>query len=56
MRGDTGDRAVDRLRENVLAAQVEAALQGHEVGGFRPVDGIPILGYKAFCSKCTMSV
>ena len=50
------DWAADNLRENVLSAQVEAALQGHELGEFRPVDGIPILGYEAFCSKCNMSV
>jgi hypothetical protein len=50
------DWAVGNLRENVLSAQVEAALQGHELGEFRPVDGIPILGYEAFCSKCALSV
>ncbi len=51
-----GDRAVDKLRENVLATQVEAALQGHHLGEFRPVDGLSPLGHEAFCAKCTMSV
>jgi hypothetical protein len=56
MRADMDEPTVDKLRENVLAAQVEATLQGHELGDFNPVDGMPILGYEAVCSKCAMSV
>ena len=46
-----------RLKENVLAAQVEAALQGHDLGGFEQVQEEEYkLGYEARCKKCGKSV
>lgn len=47
-----GDEA--RLRENVLEAQVDAALQGHNLGPFELVEYGR--GYEAVCRKCGKSV
>lgn len=43
----------DYFRENVLQAQVEAALQGHDLTPFEPVNK---RGYQATCRKCVGSV
>lgn len=43
-----------QLRENVLEAQVEAALQGHALGPFEPVEDDT--GYQAICGQCGRSV
>jgi hypothetical protein len=44
-------------KENVLAAQVEAALQGHDLGEFEQVQEEDYkLGYEAHCKKCGKSV
>ena len=37
-----------QLREAILESQVEAALQGHEIGPFEPVDTMSG-GYEAGC-------
>ena len=39
------------VREAMLAAMAEAALGGHELGAWEPVDN----GYQARCSKCSMT-
>ena len=46
-----------RLKENVLAAQVEAALQGHKLGEFEQVEEEDYkLGYESRCKTCGKSV
>lgn len=50
------DAAVVRLKENILAAQVEAAMQGHELGAFDAVDEPGRAKYEAFCRRCGKSV
>ena len=44
------------LRENVLAAQVEAAMQAHELGPFEALDEPGREKYQAFCRRCGKSV
>lgn len=39
------------LKDAVLEAQVEAALQGHDLGPFEPVDE----GHQATCRRCGMT-
>ena len=46
----------ESLRENILAAQVEAAMQGHELGAFESVDEPGRAKYQAFCRRCGKSV
>jgi hypothetical protein len=46
----------NRPKENVLEAMVEAALQGHELEPFEPVDEPGIRKYQAVCSRCGKSV
>lgn len=43
---------MDGLRGNILSAQVEAALQGHELGPFEPTEDPGLVTYQAFCRKC----
>ena len=50
------DPVVSRLKENILAAQVTAALQGHELGPFEAVDEPGREKYQAFCRRCGKSV
>jgi hypothetical protein len=38
----------ESLRENILAAQVEAAMRGHELGAFEAVDEPGRAKYQAF--------
>ena len=46
-----------QLKENVLAAQVEAVLQNHNLGAFEQVQEENYrLGYEAACKKCGKSV
>ena len=40
-----------QLREAILESLVEAALQGHDIGPFEPVDSITG-GYAAGCRLC----
>ncbi len=49
-------QAEDRLKRNILAAMVEAALQGHSLGEWEAVDGEDKMRYQAFCSRCGKSV
>jgi len=44
------------LRENILAAQVEAALRGHDLGPFEPIEEPGVPKYQAFCHSCGKSV
>lgn len=44
---------IDNLRESILEAQVEAALQGHALTPFEPLDK---RGYQAVCRQCEGSV
>ena len=44
------------LRENITEAMVEAALQGHELEPFEPVDEPGVLKYRALCLRCGKSV
>lgn len=54
---DLDGPAVARLKENVLAAQVDAAFQKHELGEFLPVEGeLHSHGYEAECSMCGRTV
>jgi hypothetical protein len=53
---ETRKQAETRLRKNVLQAQVEAALSGHDLGPFEPVDEPGVLKYQAFCKLCGRSV
>lgn len=48
------DHTEARLKENMLEAGVEAALQGHELGHWEKVEGHA--GYEARCGKCGMTV
>ena len=51
------DPDTTRLKENVLAAQIEAALQGHNLGEFEQVQEAEYkIGYEAHCKKCGKSV
>ena len=50
------DPAVTRLKENILAAQVEAAMQGHYLGPFEPIEEPGALKYEAICYSCRKSV
>ena len=43
----------EHMKESVLQAQVEAALQGHDLTPFEPVDN---RGYQATCRRCGKSV
>jgi hypothetical protein len=43
---------MEGLRENVLSAQVEAALQGHELGHFEPTDDPGLVTYRSICRRC----
>ena len=49
---DSRRRAEARLKDYILEAQVEAALQGHDLGPFQPVDEPGLLKYQAFCFAC----
>jgi len=49
-------QAENRLRENVLRAQVEAALGGHDLSPFEPVEEPGVFKYQAFCDLCGKSV
>jgi hypothetical protein len=44
------------LRENILAAQVVAAMQGHDLGPFEPVNEPGTPKYEAYCHSCGKSV
>lgn len=51
------DKAEQELREAILEAQAEAALGGHDLGPFEPVedqDGRPN-GYEAECRLCKLT-
>ena len=50
------DEAEAHLRENILEARVEAAMQGYHEGPFEPVDEPGLLKFEAFCLKCGKSV
>ena len=55
--GTMDDPDTARLKEKVLAAQVEAALQGHNLGEIEQVqEEEHQLGYEAHCKKCGKSV
>ena len=43
---------MEGLRINILSAQVEAALQGHEIGPFEPIEDPGLTTYQAVCRKC----
>jgi len=43
---------MEGLRINILSAQVEAALQGHEIGPFEPIENPGITTYQAVCRLC----
>lgn len=43
---------MEGLRDNILSAQVEAALQGHEIGPFEPTEDPGLTTYQAVCRKC----
>ncbi|HET6446244.1 MAG TPA: hypothetical protein VFI27_16880 [candidate division Zixibacteria bacterium] len=43
---------MEGLRENILAAQVEAALQGHDIGSFEPIEDPGLTTYQAVCRNC----
>jgi hypothetical protein len=47
--------AIDYLRAAILEAQVNAALAGHDLGPFEPVDP-EIGGYQAACRRCRLTV
>jgi hypothetical protein len=48
---ESREKAEARLRENLLDAQVMAALGGNDLGPFEPVDGPGMMKYQAFaCS------
>ena len=51
----SSDEATARLRENVLEAQVRAALAGHDIGPFDPVNSTAG-GYQAECRKCFQTI
>ena len=53
---ESKERAEARLRENLLEAQAIAALGGHDLESFEPVDEPGMMKYQAFCSKCGKSV
>ena len=42
----------ERLKENVLHCQAEAALQGHDLGPFELVKDSGLIGYQARCKRC----
>ena len=42
-------------KDTILEVQVEAALEGHDLGPFEPVDP-DIGGWQASCRKCRQSV
>lgn len=44
---------VDEFRESILQAQIEAALSGHDVTAFEPVDE---RGFQAICRNCGQTV
>jgi len=46
----------DQVRAAILEAQVNAALAGHDIGPFEPVDNTTAGGYEAHCRKCDKSV
>jgi hypothetical protein len=43
---------MEGLRDNILSAQVEAALQGHELGPFEPTEDPGLTSYQSICRKC----
>lgn len=43
---------MEGLRDNILSAQVEAALQGHELGPFEPTEEPGLVTYRAHCRRC----
>ena len=43
---------MEGLRDNILSAQVEAALQGHELGPFEPTEDPGLTSYQPICRKC----
>ncbi|MGD8584422.1 MAG: hypothetical protein PVH65_00775 [Chloroflexota bacterium] len=43
-------------RESILAAQVDAALSGHDLAGFEPVQNQIADGWQAVCRRCGQSV
>jgi hypothetical protein len=49
-------QAETRLRENILQAQVEAALSGHDLGPFEPVEEPGLMKHQAICRSCGRSV
>ena len=49
-------QAEARVKANMLEAMVEAALNGHDLGPFEPVDEPGMLKYQAVCHKCANSV
>lgn len=52
-RGETGG---ELLRLNVLECQVEAALGGHDLTGWEPVEESSTTGYQATCRHCGKTV
>lgn len=50
------EQAETRLRENILEALVEAAMQGHVLGPFEPLPEPGMPKYQAFCHSCGKSV
>ena len=53
---ESREQAEDQLRENLLEAQAMAALGGHDLESFEPVDEPGMMKYQAFCLKCGKSV
>jgi hypothetical protein len=51
---DSREGAEAILKDSILEAQVEAALQGHDLGSFKAVDTITG-GYEACCKRCQMT-
>jgi hypothetical protein len=43
---------MEGLRDNILSAQVEAALQGHELGPFEPTEDPGLTSYQSICRRC----
>ena len=52
--GDSREEADAILKDSILEAQVEAPLQGHNLGSFKAVDTITG-GYEAGCKFCGLT-
>jgi hypothetical protein len=52
---ESSESAEGRLKENLLGAAVEAALQGHDLAPWEQVDERG-LEWQAFCKQCDRSV